>query len=421
MGAIQVRGGNPLFGETKIQGSKNAVLPIMAAALLMEGTSIIENCPKITDVFHMQNLLEEIGCKIHWRDRALHINAANVSENTMSGELVTGMRSSIMLLGAMLGRLGKAAMNHPGGCVIGERPIDIHLAALTQMGVKIQEEEGFFTASAEELTGNVIKLPIPSVGATENVLLAAVMAKGVTLLKNAAQEPEITALCDFLKEAGADIESDACGRNTLLIKGGQKLHPITFKIPTDRIVAGTYLLSVLGTGGHIFLEDAPVQHMKALIRLAEAMDAEVSVSEKGIAVLLNEGIQKRVPYLETGVYPFFPTDMQSPLLAVLTKAKGRSVICETIFENRFRIVPELQKMGAEIEIHTDRNLVRITGVNHLQGAKVAAQELRGGAALVIAGCMAEGETVVENRHFIERGYEDIVRDYRNLGVKINTA
>ncbi len=418
MNAIHVRGGNPLFGETKIQGSKNAVLPVMAAALLIEGTSVIENCPRITDVFHMQQLLEEIGCKIHWRDRSLYIDAVNVTENAMRGELVTGMRSSIMLLGAMLGRFGKAAMNHPGGCVIGERPIDIHLEALKQMGVVICEEECFFTATAAHLTGTVITLPMPSVGATENVILAAVMAQGVTVLKNAAKEPEITALCDFLKAAGAVIEADSFAESTLLIRGRRKLYPISFRIPTDRIVAGTYLLSVLGTGGHIFLKDAPVKHMKALIQLAEAMDAEVSVCENGITVLA-EGIHKTVPYLETGVYPLFPTDMQSPLLAVLTKAKGKSVICEKIFENRLRIVPELRKMGARIEVKD--NMATVYGVEALKGTRVEALELRGGAALILAGCMAEGETIVENRQFIERGYEDIVRDYGNLGVKINTA
>ncbi len=418
MDAIHVRGGNPLFGETKIQGSKNAVLPIMAAALLIEGTSVIENCPKISDVFHMQNLLEEIGCEIHWRDRTLYINAAHVTENTMRGESVTGMRSSIMLLGAMLGRFGKASMNYPGGCVIGERPIDVHIAALEQMGVTITEEEYFFTATAVELTGNVIELPMPSVGATENILLAAVMAKGTTILKNAAPEPEIIALCEFLRAAGADIKEEIGAKTTLIINGRPKLFSTSYKIPADRIVAGTYLLSVLGAGGHIFLEDAPVKHMKALIQLMEAMDAEVSVCDKGIAVLA-EGIHKTVPYLETGIYPFFPTDLQSPLLAVLTKAKGTSSICERVFENRFRIVSELRKMGAQIE--TEGNLATVTGVERLTGASVKARELRGGAALVIAGCMAEGETVVKNRHFIERGYEDIVRDYRNLGVMINTA
>lgn len=419
MDAIQVRGGNPLFGETKIQGSKNAVLPIMAAALLIEGTSVIENCPKIKDVDSMQKLLEELGCIIRWRDRSMYINAENVTEKAMCGELVTEMRSSIILLGAMLSRFGKAEMNHPGGCVIGERPIDIHLNSLKKMGVTIEEEVCFFTATAPELIGDVIELAIPSVGATENVVLAAVLATGLTVLKNAAQEPEITALCDFLREAGASIESDTCfGGNTLIIKGRPRLSPISFRVPTDRIVAGTYLLTVLGTGGHIFLEDAPTRHMKALIDLAESMEAEVSTGDKGIAILA-EGSPKLVPYLETAVYPLFPTDLQSPLLAVLTKARGQSIISETIFENRMRVVPELIKMGAKIGVKG--NVATVNGVEMLKGCRVEALELRGGAALVVAGCMAEGETVIENRRFIERGYEDIVRDYQNLGVKINLA
>lgn len=417
MDAIHIQGGNALFGETKIQGSKNAVLPVMAAALLIEDVCIIENCPCISDVHHMQQLLVSIGCRVSRMDRTLTIDARNLSEDTMSGENVTGMRSSITLLGAMLGRMGEVTMGYPGGCVIGERPIDLHLNALRRMGVSIYEKEGFFTARVKELEGTVIRLPISSVGATENVILAAVKAKGVTVLQNAAKEPEIVTLCEFLREAGAVIEG--IGGSVLIIQGGHRLHGIRFRIPADRIVAGTYLMSVLGAGGHIFLEDAPVAQMRSMLKAAEEMGAEIHVSREGLNVIADES-RKAIPYLKTEIYPGFPTDMQSPLMAALSTAKGVSVIEEAIFENRFRIVEQLKKMGACIEMVGKRQ-ARIEGVDSLLGCEVTAEELRGGAALVIAGCMALGETIIKNRHFIERGYEDICRDYQNLGVNIYTG
>ena len=247
MDAIHIRGGNALFGETKIQGSKNAVLPVMAAALLIQDVCIIENCPRISDVYHMQQLLESIGCRVGWAESTLTIDARNISHDTMSGDNVTGMRSSITLLGAMLGRTGEVTMAYPGGCVIGERPIDMHLNALRKMGVAIYEKEGCFTARTEKkMEGTVIRFPISSVGATENVILAGVMAKGVTVLQNAAKEPEIVTLCEFLRDAGAVIEG--IGGSVLIIQGGHGLHGIKFRIPADRIVAGTYLFSVIGTG-----------------------------------------------------------------------------------------------------------------------------------------------------------------------------
>ncbi len=417
MDSIHIRGGNALFGETKIQGSKNAVLPILAAALLIEDVCVLENCPRISDVHHMLMLLERIGCRVARSDRTITVDARNVSEDTVSGENVTGMRSSIMLLGAMLGRVGEITMAYPGGCVIGERPIDLHLSALGRMGVKIYEDEGCFTAKAQRLEGSVISLPVSSVGVTENVILAAVRARGVTVLQNAAKEPEIVFLCEFLREAGAVIEG--IGGSVLIIQGGHELHGIRFRIPADRIVAGTYLMGALGAGGHIFLEDAPVAQMQSTLRAAEAAGAEITVSRDGLNVMID--VEKRaVPMIKTEIYPGFPTDMQSLLMAALTTASGVSVIEETVFENRFRIVEQLRKMGACIELQGKRQAV-IVGVDQLLGCEVTADELRGGAALVIAGCMAEGETTVRNRHFIERGYEDICRDFQNLGVNIYTG
>lgn len=413
MDSIYIYGGNYLRGETRIQGSKNAVLPILAASLLIRGTCVIKNCPRIADVYHMQNLLQKLGCLVSWAGNTVTVNAFHVNDNRMNGESVTRMRSSVMLLGAMLGRLGEVTMAYPGGCVIGRRPIDIHLKALRKMGVEIEEQEQMFTAKAKELEGADLELPFPSVGATENVILASVTAKGTTVLRNAAKEPEIEALCGFLKEAGADIENKADG--SLVIQGVEELHEAKYTVPADRIVAGTYLAAVLAAGGSVFLENAPVKQLEAMLAVAEEMGGCVTANEEGIGIDVIHRL-RAVPYLKTEVYPGFPTDLQSPLMAGLAVAQGQSLIEESIFENRFRIVGDLQRMGADIEIV--KNKAYINGVDVLKGTEVEAEELRGGAALVVAGLAAEGKSIVKNRHFIERGYENICKDLRNLGADI---
>lgn len=414
MDSIHIYGGNYLRGETKIQGSKNAVLPIMAGSLLIEGVSVIRNCPRISDVYLMQNLLQELGCYITWAGNTLTVNAAHVNDNRMSGESVTRMRSSVMLLGAMLGRIGEVVMSYPGGCVIGKRPINLHLTALRQMGVEITEKEQFFTAKAGKLKAMDYTLPFPSVGATENLILAAILAEGTTVVRNAAKEPEIAALCEFLIAAGADIEGSGTGK--LLIKGGTRLHESKYTVPNDRIVAGTYLISAMAAGGSIFLEEAPAEHLGALLEAAEKMGCSVTVNPEGVGIDVIHRL-KGIPYLKTEVYDGFPTDLQSPLMAAMAIAEGESVIEESIFENRFRIVEELRKMGAHIKVEKSKAFIR--GAGRLKGSLVEAEELRGGAALVVAGLAAEGKTIIKNRHFIERGYEDISRDLRNLGADIN--
>lgn len=414
MDSIHIYGGNILKGETKIQGSKNAVLPIMAGSLLVKGVCVIKNCPRIADVYLMQNLLQELGCYVTWAGNTLTVNAAHVNENRMSGESVTRMRSSVMLLGAMLGRIGEVVMAYPGGCVIGKRPINLHLTSLRQMGVEITEEDQFFTAKAGRLKAMDYRLPFPSVGATENILLAAVLAEGTTTIGNAAKEPEITALCEFLTAAGADIEG--IGTQRLVIRGVTQLHEAKYTVPSDRIVAGTYLTAAMAAGGSIFLEEAPVGHLQALFQAAEQMGCSVTVNPEGVGIDVIRRL-RGLPYLKTEVYDGFPTDLQSPVMAAMAVAEGESVIEENIFENRFRIVEELRRMGADI--HTDKNKAYVSGVNSLRGAVVEAEELRGGAALVVAGLAAEGKTIIKNRHFIERGYEDICRDLRNLGADIN--
>lgn len=412
MDAIQIYGGNCPEGQIKIQGSKNAVLPILAATLLINGTCEIENCPIISDVHHMLRLMESLCCSIDKNGHTLRINAKCLSRCDMPSDSVSVMRSSIMLLGALLARTGSVSMQYPGGCVIGQRPIDLHLQGLRKMGVTIEEREDGFSAEATKLTGAVHKLPFVSVGATENLILAAVLANGDTVIENAAREPEISALCDFLNKAGADIEG--AGTDRLLIHGVEKLHEISYKIPADRIVAGTYLAACLCSGGEVFLREAPYKQITSVIKAASAMGAKIYESEEGMQIICRKR-RKMLPDLHTEIYPGFPTDLQSAFLAAMTLAKGEGMLRETIFENRFRIVPQLQKMGADI-IYRD-NTVYVKGVEKLHAAVLHAQELRGGAALVLAGSAAEGKTTVLNRHFIERGYEDICKDLGEIGIK----
>lgn len=412
MDAIQIYGGNCLHGQVRIQGSKNAVLPILAAALLIDGVCEIENCPAISDVYHMLRLMESLCCIIDRNGHTVRVDAAGVSRCDMPPDSVGVMRSSIMLLGALLARTGSVSMQYPGGCVIGSRPIDLHLEGLRKMGVVIREREDGFDAETKGLTGAVHRLPIVSVGATENLVLAAVLANGNTVIENAAKEPEITALCDFLIKAGAKIEG--VGTKRLCIRGVEKLHEVSYKVPADRIVAGTYLAACLCCGGEVFLKGAPCMQMKAVSAAAASMGAGIEESKEGIAVTC---IERRVmpPGLITACYPGFPTDLQSAFLAAMTLADGEGVLEETIFENRFRIVPQLRQMGARIDCQ--KNKVCVSGVRTLCGTTLRAEELRGGAALVIAGCAAQGRSVVKNRHFIERGYEDICHDLCSLGAR----
>lgn len=413
MDSIQIDGGIPLQGQVKIQGSKNGALPVLAATILVRGKSLIENCPKIADVFQMQALLSSLGCKTAWEGNNLKVDAAAINNSRMPSEEVKAMRSSISLLGALLGRTKEAVLNFPGGCVIGARPIDIHLDALKQMGVVFEEKEDLLYAGAVKLRGTRIRLRFPSVGATENVLLAAVLAEGETCIENAAMEPEIETLCNFLKQAGAGIEG--IGTGTIRIRGVSRLEETRFKIPADRIVAGTYLTGCMIAGGSVFLKDAPAGQMKAVLLAAERMGVRIQDSEEGIFVQAPERLFSPGK-LETAVYPGFPTDMQSPFLAAMAVAEGESVLTEVIFENRFRIAEPLEKMGARLRI--EGQTVYVKGVRELMGAQVEAQELRGGAALVMAGLGAAGHTRVTGCRYIYRGYENIGRDLRELGARV---
>lgn len=398
MGTIHIHGGIPLQGQVRIQGSKNAALPILAGTVLTEGSCLLKNCPKIADVFQMQTLLVSLGCSVRWEGEYIRVHADRVCPTEMPREAVTGMRSSITLLGALLGRCGRAAMEHPGGCVIGKRPIDLHIHSLEQMNVKFSQKDRVLYAYTEELRGAQIELACPSVGATENIVLAGVLAKGHTEVRGAAREPEVTALCRFLKSCGACISGE--GTDHIFIDGVEKLHGAEFTVPSDRIVAGTYLMACLSAGGGVLLEDAPVKDMEATMEVARSMGACLQETAQGLYVQAPAEISP-IAYLQTEGYPGFPTDMQSLVLAVLPGATGDSVVEENIFENRFRIVPELVRMGAAIRVEDGRR-VYVQGKTKLHGTDVKAEELRGGAALVVAGMGAFGETVIDGKTYIDR-------------------
>lgn len=413
MDSIHIDGGVSLKGQVKIQGSKNAVLPILSATLLVDGISLIHNCPKISDVYKMITLMKCLGSRIIWEENSLRIDNRNIKYSVLPKKEVTGMRSSILLAGSLLGRVGRVEIEYPGGCVIGKRPIDYHLQAFRKMGARIEELEDGFVASCSKLKGTIHELAFPSVGVTENVLLGAALADGITVIENAAKEPEIVALCEFLKGAGAKI--NGIGSNVLMIEGVSELRDCEYTAPSDRIVAGTYLLGGMITGGEIFLQNAPANHMQALLNLIEKMGGRCHVVPDGI-YLQSDGRILPVPKIETTVYPGFPTDLQSPLMVVLAVADGASVLTENVFENRFHIVEPLENMGAHI--HIRNNAAYITGVEELKGQIVSAQELRGGAALVVAGLRAKGTTIIKNCQYIERGYVNIGNDLRELGARV---
>ncbi len=414
MDSIQIQGGVALQGKVRIQGSKNAVLPILAATLLTSENSYIKNCPRIADVYAMISLLKSLGCVVNWQEDGVFVDASGVRRGDMPREAVTGMRSSLCLLGALLGRCSEVVMEYPGGCVIGKRPIDLHIKALEQMGVDFMEEGGRLRAFADRLHGAEIRLERPSVGATENVILAGVMAEGDTVLEGAAREPEVIALCRYLQDCGAWIEG--AGSDKIVIRGGRTLYGTDFTAPADRIVAGTYLLACVGTGGNVFLEKAPGDELEAVLDLAARMGAGLCRTDNGIYVQ-GPSRPEAVGCIRTAPYPGFPTDLQSMALTVETMGDGETLIEETIFENRFRVVEELAKMGADIE-RLGQESVLVHGTSALQGAEVESKELRGGAALVIAGLMARGRTSVSGCSYIYRGYENICRDLRELGARI---
>lgn len=417
MGEIWIDGAVPLSGEVRIQGSKNAALPMMAAALLHEGVTVLHGCPQIADVRMMERILNILGVETCWKEHSLILDCRRVTGVEIMDDCASCMRSSIILLGSMLARKGKMKITYPGGCAIGKRPVDLHLMAMEKMGARIEEKEEFLLVEhSGRLEGKNIEFPFPSVGATENTLLAAVLARGTTRLINCAREPEITHLCHFLQAMGAEI--GGIGTGELWVRGVSTLRDVEYQVPPDRIVAGTFLYGAAATRGKIILDNAPVEEMEAVLEVYEKMGGQWEYKS---GKLLADGrkVHCSPGKVETSCYPGFPTDMQSILLAVLLTIPEESCVWEKIFEDRFKVVSQFRSMGGDVVVEGRK--ARIRGGNPLRGTVVEAGELRGGAALVVAGLAARGITVVRNSHFIERGYENLEQMIAKLGGKIRFA
>ena len=407
---IHVIGGNCLKGSITVQGSKNTVLPIMAASLLQREICVLRGCPRILDVCYMEEILHILGVVTWWKGHDLYLDCSKVCGMEIASEYTGRMRCSVILLGALLGRNQRGVIGYPGGCVIGKRPIDLHLYALKSLGAIISEKNGKIQADCKKLKGQEINFPDRSVGATEQALLAAVLAEGETVLRNCAREPEITWLCRFLQKMGARIwhEKEGCIR----VQGVTSLHGTEMLIPADRIVTGTYLCAAAASRGSVTVENAPEGEMEAFLEVYRKMGGQCRrVGGKLIVNGKNTGFPLEL--LETEVYPGFPTDLQSPAMAVLATIPGVSRIREKIFEDRYKTASWLCKMGAQIQIRD--GVAVIYGGQPLTGCTVEAEELRGGAALVIAALAAQGITRIRGCCFIERGYEHICEDLTALG------
>lgn len=412
MSRIEVDGLHRLHGEVTIQGSKNSVLPILSACILNEGETILHGCPKIKDVYAMLEALESAGAKTAWEGHTIRIDTSDMRPVPFI-EKAGIMRSSVMLLGSFLGRFGKAVIGYPGGCCIGKRPIDLHEHCLSAMGVCFSEKEHYLEAVCTNLEGCELHLPFPSVGVTENLLLAASRASGMTCIYGAAREPEITELCNFLITMGVRISG--VGTDQICVMKDQLRKNVEYTICPDRIVAGTYLMAVASAGGEAVLKGMPLQHMRSTIQVVGRLGAQLRRDGNDVKIRMD---QKPCPikYLYTSPYPGFPTDLQSPLLAALCQSSGASQIEERVFENRFLIVEELKKMGANIDVIGQT--AYLLPVKALKGADLEAKELRGAAALIIAALGADGVTVIHHADVVCRGYENIAGDFENLGAKI---
>jgi UDP-N-acetylglucosamine 1-carboxyvinyltransferase len=418
MDRIRIRGGRPLEGRIQIGGAKNAALPLMAASLLTEETLILENLPDLADIATMSNLLAQHGVAIATRGvgpaRAAEFSGAEIASTTAPYDLVRKMRASVLVLGPLVARCGRARVSLPGGCAIGTRPVDLHLKGLERLGAEVELSEGYIEARAPKgLVGNEIVFPTVSVGATENLVMAACLAAGETVLVNAAREPEVADLVHCLVAMGAEIEG--AGTDRLRIRGAGRLHGARHRIVPDRIETGTYAMAAAITGGDVELLDTPLDNIAAVARSLESAGVEVSATERGIRVRRRNGALEGVDVM-TEPFPGFPTDLQAQMMALMTRAEGASMITETIFENRFMHVPELMRMGANINVHNASAMVR--GVRRLNGAPVMATDLRASVSLVIAGLAAEGETIVNRVYHLDRGYERLEEKLAACGADI---
>ena len=413
MSQLLIRGGRPLRGEVAIQGAKNSVLPILAATLLTAGQVEVRNCPRLRDVDASVRILQSLGCQARWEGTSLLVDTAGLNGCAISDTLMREMRSSAIFLGAILARCGQAELSYPGGCELGPRPIDLHLNGLRELGAEIDDSGGLLHCRAARLQGRELVLSLPSVGATENLMLAACGAGGVTAICNAAREPEIGDLQNFLNACGGKVSG--AGTSAITIEGGRQLHGCAYTVMPDRIAAATYLCAVASAGGEGFLRGAREQHLSTVTAVLREAGCDVRRSAEGIACACR-GRPKAVRPVRTAPYPGFPTDAQAVLMAALLRSRGTTVFEENIFENRYRHVDELTRMGADIRVAG--RVAVVTGTEILHGTNLRCTDLRGGAALCVAALAAEGQTHVSEIGHIDRGYQDIVGDLRDLGADI---
>jgi len=413
MSRFLVEGGRPLSGELTVQGAKNSVLPILAAAVLNRGESVLHNCPHLRDVDASVEILRGLGCEARWQDGALTVNTAGLTGWEIPETLMREMRSSVVFSGAILARCGQAVLSAPGGCELGPRPIDLHLAGLRQLGAAIDESGGILRCRAERLRGRDVVLGLPSVGATENLMLAGCGAQGVTRIVNAAREPEIADLQGFLRACGARVTG--AGSPVITVEGGASLHGCHYTIMPDRIVAATYLCAAAAAGGEIRLLGARQRQLAAVAAMLRESGCRVEAEPEAITLRCG-GRLRAVGPVRTAAYPGFPTDAQAAAMAALLKSDGTTVFEERIFENRYRHAGEMTRMGARVRV--SGRVAVVTGVERLRGARMEAADLRGGAALVIAALGAEGRSEIRDAGHIERGYEDLIRDLRQLGADV---
>lgn len=414
MDKLVIEGGKPLSGTVAIQGAKNAALPILAASMLVNGTVIIDHVPDLLDIDVMLDILRDLGCRAERIGPSVVLDTGPADSCHIPESLMGQMRSSIFLMGPLLARFGKVEIYQPGGCAIGERKIDIHLRGLQSLGAEVEEEGNRIVCRAAQLKGADIHLEFPSVGATENIMMAAVLADGITVISNAAREPEIQDLQHFLNRMGAKIIG--AGTDTITVEGVSSLVPCRYRIIPDRIVTGTLMVAAAATRGSVTLQNTNPSHLTSLIHVLRRAGVQVTV-DGDIMKVGGTSRPKAVERVVTSPYPAFPTDLQSQVMVLLALADGVSVMKETIFEGRFKHVDELTRMGADIRV--DMNSAIIRGVPRLYGATVEATDLRAGAALVIAGLAAQGKTVVEQVHRIDRGYDRIETMLGRLGARIS--
>jgi UDP-N-acetylglucosamine 1-carboxyvinyltransferase len=407
-----IEGGKKLEGRVRISGSKNAALPVLVSSLLADGWSTYHNIPDLADIRTIKKLLANHGAQMEGQGETLRINGGNIANCEAPYDLVSTMRASVLVLGPLVARMGQAKVSLPGGCAIGARPVNLHLKALEAMGAEIELKEGYVEAKAKRLKGATIHFDISTVGGTENIMMAAALAKGTTRLENAAKEPEVVNLADTLKAMGAKIKG--AGTDVITIEGVDSLRPCEVDVIPDRIEAGTFMIAAAITGGDVILEGCDANHLEALIMKLKEAGIAVSAVEGGLRVQGAPEI-KSVD-VKTLPYPGFPTDLQAQIMALMSVARGSSLITETIFENRFMHVAELRRLGASISVEGHNAVVK--GVKRLKGAPVMATDLRASASLVVAGLVAEGKTALSRVYHIDRGYQSIEKKLTALGANI---